>query len=233
MPGRMSVICIVDIGLGARDRTVFLQRLKILKGALIPVPKFILVMGDSQNRCGGPLDASLGCSERDMALMKNGNIKRRLQDKARLLQNLRSSALFEEMQKLGREVTPPSLAHVLVMEALIILLAPQQVFRNHIPLSSTRGVAWTEARHILEMPQEAWDAIARVDADCIQAPNVCTLQARQRGKKNRQKRIGDMTRRSLFRIRGSKRAEFSTSMEKQSNVHARLVQNRAESEAPG
>lgn len=175
--GRFSVVCNVDIGIGEQCRRAFLQRLATVKDALIPTPNFVLVVGDSKNQGGGPLDASVGCSYRDLAVMRDGDMKRRLEDVARVVEALRSRVLLEAMANLGQRVTPPSRSHVLVMEALIILLTPRTVFHNHIPLSLLRGVTWTEARRILGLPDKLRAAIARVDAYNIPPANIATLQA--------------------------------------------------------
>ncbi|CAN0540717.1 unnamed protein product, partial [Ectocarpus sp. 12 AP-2014] len=175
---RCSVVCNVDIGIGQRCRRAFLHKLAIAKDALIPTPKFVLVVGDSKNRAGGPLDGSVGCSDRDLSVMGDGEMKRRLEIVARIIiKEFQDSTFMEGMAKMGQAVTPPSQSHILVMEALIILLSPETVFHNHIPLSSLRGVTWTEARHILGNPDKLCAAIARVDSFSIPPANLSTLQA--------------------------------------------------------
>lgn len=170
------MVCNVDIGIGGKCRKAFLQRLAAVRDALIPTPNFILVSGDSKNRSGGPLDSSVGCSGHDLSVMTDGAIKKRLEDVARIVKEIQDPVFLEAMADMGQKVTPPSQAHVLVMEALIILLTPQKVFHNHIPFSSLRGVTWTEARHILGYPEQLWAAIARVDAYNIPPANLSTLQ---------------------------------------------------------
>lgn len=175
---RCSVVCNVDMGIGKRCRRAFLHKLAIAKDALIPTPKFVLVVGDSKNRAGGPLDGSVGCNDRDLSVMEDGEMKRRLEVVARLIKEVQDSTFMEAMAKMGQAVTPPSQSHIVVMEALIILLSPETVFHNHIPLSSLRGVTWTEARHILGNPDKLCAAIARVDAYSIPPANLSTLQVR-------------------------------------------------------
>lgn len=173
---RFNVICNVDIGLGERHRKAFLQRMAVVKNALIPTPTLILVVGDCKNRSGGPLDSLVGCSGLDLSIMRDGTMKKRLEDVARIVKEIRDPAFLEAMVNMGQESTPPSQSHALVMEALIILLSPQTIFHDHIPCSSLRGVTWTEARHILGHPDQLCTAIARVDAQNIPPENVCTLQ---------------------------------------------------------
>lgn len=175
--GRFSVICNVDTGVGARCRGAFLQRLASVKDALIPTPNFVLVIGDNNNRSGGPLDSSVGCSGRDLAAMEDGHMKKCLEDTARIVQELRHPIFLGAMANMGRQVTPPSHSHILVMEALIILLTPQKVFQNHVPLSSMRGVTWTEARHMLGLPDKLWTSVARVDLCNIPTENISSLKA--------------------------------------------------------
>lgn len=166
----------MDIGIGGRCRKAFLQRLATVRDALIPKPNFILVLGDSKNRSGGPLDGSVGCSDHDLSVMRDGAIKKRLEDVARIVKEIQDPVFLEAMADMGQKVNPPSQAHVLVMEALIILLTPQTVFHNHIPFSSLRGGTWTEARHMLGHPEQLWAAIERVDAYNIPLANLSTLQ---------------------------------------------------------
>lgn len=171
------MICNVDTGVGARCRSAFLQRLASVKNVLIPTPNFVLVMGDDNNRSGGPLDSSVGCSGRDLAAMKDGYMKKCLEDTARIIRELQHPICLGAIADMGRQVIPPSYSHTLVMEALIILLTPKKVFHNHVPLSSMRGVTWTEARHMLGLPDKLWTSMARVDSCNIPIENISTLQA--------------------------------------------------------
>lgn len=134
-------------------------------------------MGDNNNRSGGPLDSSVGCSGRDLAAMEDGYMKKFLEDAARIVQELRHPICLGAMANMGRQVLPPSHSHTLVMEALVILLTPKKVFHNHVPLSSMRGVTWTEARHLLGLPDKLWTSMARVDLFNIPTENITTLQA--------------------------------------------------------
>lgn len=164
------------MGIGQKRRRAFLQRMAVVKEALIPTPNFILVAGDNKNRSRGPLDSSVGCSGHDLSVMGDGAIKKRLEDIARIVKELRDPASIEAMVKMGKESTPPSPSHALVMEALIILLSLQTIFHDHIPCSSLRGVTWTEAQHILGRPDQLCIAMAQVDAHHIPPENICSLQ---------------------------------------------------------
>lgn len=133
--------------------------------------------GDSKNRSGGPLDSSVGCTGHDLSIMGDGEIKKRLEDVARIAKEIQDPVFLEAMANMGQQVTPPSQSHVLVMEATIILLMPRTVYHNHIPFSSLRGVTWREARHILGYPDKLCAALLRVDACNIPPVNLSTLQA--------------------------------------------------------
>ncbi|CAM9286095.1 unnamed protein product, partial [Hapterophycus canaliculatus] len=174
---RVNVMCSVDTGIGKQQRRAFLQRMAVVKDALVPTPNFIIVVGDNTNRSGGPLDSSVGCSAHDLSVMGDGAIKNRLEDVARMAKEIRDPGFMEAMVKMGQESTPPSQSHALVMEALIILLSPKTIFHGHFPCSSLRGVTWTEAQHILEHPDQLCTSIAQVDANNIPSENVCLLQA--------------------------------------------------------
>lgn len=142
----------------------------------MPTPSFVLVVGDEKNRSGGVLDTSVGCSDRDLAAMGDGDMKRCLEDVALIVQELGEVASLEAMLRLGQQAYPPSLGHILVMEALIILLTPQTLFHNYVPLSSLRGVTWTEAQHVLTYPNKCLAAIAHVDMFNVPTVNVIVLQ---------------------------------------------------------
>lgn len=136
-------------------------------------------MGDKNNRSGGPLDTSIGCSGRDLTMMGDGGMKRRLEDIARIVEELRGPVFLTNLASMGLEVTPPSDSHIIVLEAVIILLTPQVAFENHVPMSPLKGVTWTEVRHILGFPDKMWAAIARVDAYSIPPAKISTLQVCQ------------------------------------------------------
>lgn len=169
----------MDIGVGERCRKAFLQRLATVKDALMPTPAFVLVMGDTKNRSGGPLDTGIGCSDHDLTVMGDGGMKRRLEDIARIVEELRGPVFLAKLASMALEGTPPSDSHIIVLEAVIILLTAQVEFGNHAPMSPLRGVTWTEARHILGNPDKMWAAIARVDAYSIPPAKISTLQVCQ------------------------------------------------------
>ena len=171
------MICNVDIGIGNRQRSAFLQRLAVLKNCLVPAPKILLVVGDGKNQRGGALDAaSLGCSSHDLAAMVDGNLKRRLEDIACQTKELWNPSVLEAFSNIGTQETPSSLGNVLLVEALIILFSPSKVFHDHIPMSSVRGVTWAEARRILATPDKLVTALVGVDEHSIPPDNISTLQ---------------------------------------------------------
>lgn len=169
---RLSVVCHVDVGVGARHRRKFLQRLSAVKATLVPTPSFIIIHGDEKNRRGGALDRSLGCSERNLTAMKDGDMKRRLETAAYLLEELRQFRAHDALQNLGKLSSPPSPGHSIVMEAVIILLKPWISFEKHVPLSSLRGIAWAECRRILSCPSNLWGALIQVDMFGVPPANI-------------------------------------------------------------
>lgn len=177
LSGRFSVICNVDIGIGKRQRSAFFQRLATLKDGLVPTPKFILVVGDGKNRSVGALDTSVGCSSHDLVVMADGNMKRRLEDIARLIEELQDTVVLDALANIGAQSTPASFSEILVMEALMILLSPSKAFHNHLPMSSVRGVSWVEARLTLATPDKLLAALAGVDEYGIPPMKVSTLEA--------------------------------------------------------
>lgn len=111
--------------------------------------------------------------------MGDGDMKICLEDAGRILKEFRCPVLLETLAKMGRNPSPPSPAHMLVMEALTILLTPQTLFHKCTPLSSLRGVAWTEAQHMLASPTKFWAAIASVDMFEVPETNAYALQVRE------------------------------------------------------
>ncbi|CAM9513235.1 unnamed protein product, partial [Discosporangium mesarthrocarpum] len=175
LSARYSVVCDVDIGVGERARRSFLQHAAVVREALIPLPSFILVAGDDENRSGTPLELHLGCSNRDLSLMKDGSMKRYLQDAARAAHELQRVELSDKIVSLGQEERPPSATHLLVLEAVTILLTPQNSF-NITPFSGVSGVSWIETSQLLQHPAQVQAAIAAVDIYSIPPYNLSTLQ---------------------------------------------------------
>lgn len=178
------MICDVDIGIGERHRRAFLQRLRTVTNGIIPAPTVILVVGDDKNKCGRAGDISVGCSVRDLAVMTDGHMKRRLEHAARLTEELRDPARQEALVIMGARVAAPSVAHILVVEALIILLSPSKVFKDcrgsgrcrAISMSSMKEAIWAQVRFILMTPEKLLTALAGVDKYGIPPGNISTLK---------------------------------------------------------
>lgn len=111
--------------------------------------------------------------------MGDGDMKTCLEDAGRIVKELRCPVLHEALAKMGQNPSPPSPSHMLVMEALTIILTPQTSFHKCTPLSSLRGVAWTEAQRMLASPTELWATISSVDLFEVPEANACVLQVNQ------------------------------------------------------
>lgn len=178
------MICDVDIGIGERHRRAFLQRLSTVKNGIIPTPKVILVVGDDKNRCGRAGDISVGCSVSDLAVMTDGHMKRRLEHAARLIEELRDPARQEALMIMGARTAAPSVAHIFVVEALIILLLPSKVFNacrgnrkcRAISISSMKEATWAQVRFILITPEKLLTAMAGMDEYGISPANISSLK---------------------------------------------------------
>ena len=126
----------------------------------------------------------MGCSVRDLAVMTDGHMKRRLEHAARLIEELRNPARQEALMIMGARAAAPSVAHILVVEALIILLSPSKVFNacrgsgrlKNISISSMKEATWAQVRFILMTPEKLLTAMAGVDEYCISPANISSLK---------------------------------------------------------
>lgn len=170
------MICHVDMGLGERLRRAFLERLAGVKASLVPIPDFIVVVGDKRNRSGGALETSFGCSKRDLEIMGDGDIKRRLEDSAFFIERLRSSTLHADKVKMRPRLFPSPSRCAIVLEALVVLLNPQIVLQNHCTLSSFSAALWPEGRDGLDNLSEIWAAMAKLDVFSVPTSSIHILQ---------------------------------------------------------
>ena len=74
-----SIIADVDVGVSASSRSTFLHSIAIAKKALVPNPMCIVIVANPDNRKGTGAEVHLGAAEADLRVMRDGDMKRRLQ----------------------------------------------------------------------------------------------------------------------------------------------------------
>ena len=170
-----SVVVDVDIGISASARSTFLNAIAVAKKALIPNPMCMVVTGDLENRKGNGSEVHLGVAEADLRVMRDGDLKRRLQTASHCERILRGSSLVDDMVDLSLTEGPPSHTHVLVLEACIVLLSPRNRFRH--PDKNVASVSWQASRRLLADHAKLQLEIGVVDKSSVPEENLVVLQA--------------------------------------------------------
>ncbi|GMH84147.1 hypothetical protein TrST_g12290 [Triparma strigata] len=173
-----SVVADVDVGISASARSTFLHAVAVTKKALVPNPMCICILGDNKNRKGNGSEVHLGAAEADLRVMRDGDLKRRLQTANHCERVLRSvdpnTSLVDDMVDLSLTEGPPSQTHVIVVEAVIVLFEPGQRFRH--PDKNVASVSWQACRRILANTELLQKKIGEVDVSSIPDENLVVLQ---------------------------------------------------------
>ena len=169
-----SCIADVDVGLAADQRGAFLAAIQMAKRGLVPSPCTVLAMGDLRNRHGILGDEYLGVNEMDLRKTKDGALKRTLQVAAESVAALRSPNLYDQVKALSEERSPPSRAHALVLEAIVILLTPSNRFQG--PSLAVSSMAWAACRLLLAEPVEFVQRLGETDPNGVPPQNLTVLK---------------------------------------------------------
>ncbi|GMH87214.1 hypothetical protein TL16_g10785 [Triparma laevis f. inornata] len=173
-----SVVADVDVGVSASARSTFLHAVAVTKKALVPNPMCICILGDNDNRKGNGSEVHLGAAEADLRVMRDGDLKRRLQTANHCERVLKStdpnSCLVDDMVDLSLTEGPPSHTHVIVLEAVIVLLSPKNRFRH--PDKNVASVSWQASRRLLAKTETLQKEIGEVDVCSIPDENLVVLQ---------------------------------------------------------
>jgi len=169
-----SIVVDVDIGISMSARSTFLNAIAVAKKALIPNPMCIIVTGDLENRKGNGSEVHLGAAEADLRVMKDGDLKRRLQIASHCESILCGKELVDDMVDLSLTEGPPSATHVLILEACVVILSPKARFRH--PDKNVAGVSWQSSRRTLADYQTLQKEISNVDKSSIPEENLVVLQ---------------------------------------------------------
>eukprot|EP00520_Triparma_pacifica_P008455 CAMPEP_0118666812 /NCGR_PEP_ID=MMETSP0785-20121206/19428_1 /TAXON_ID=91992 /ORGANISM="Bolidomonas pacifica, Strain CCMP 1866" /LENGTH=2849 /DNA_ID=CAMNT_0006561175 /DNA_START=172 /DNA_END=8724 /DNA_ORIENTATION=+ len=169
-----SIVADVDVGISMSARSTFLNAVAVAKKALIPNPMCLVLTGDLQNRKGNGSEVHLGVAEADLRVMKDGDLKRRLQIASHCERTLCGKELVDDMVDLSLTEGPPSATHVLILEACVVILSPKARFRH--PDKNVAGVSWQSSRRTLADYKTLQKEIANVDKSSIPEENLVVLQ---------------------------------------------------------
>lgn len=160
--------------MGAARRRAFLAEIKTIKDAIHPTPLALLVRGSQNNRGGGGTDIGLGVRDGLNAMsLADAHLKRYLESAMDAIYPLQSSAGHEAIMRYSY-LQNPTYSDVLVMEAVIILLSPDQVFKG--PNSSVGAVTWQASCALMKDPAKFITRIRRIDRNAIPEHNFLALQ---------------------------------------------------------
>ncbi|OQS02859.1 hypothetical protein THRCLA_04807 [Thraustotheca clavata] len=169
-----SVLLDADIGMSLGQQRIFLGQFAIVLRAMRPVPLSILLQGSITNRSGiGLAPGSYGVYENNLNLMFDGEAKYNIQLAADGMHTLLSGRLNDEMNQVSLMDCPP-LAMVIVMEATLILLTPQQRFVS--PTNTTSTVTWRLSRRLLSVPNIFLSKLKAIDLNAIPYENAIVLK---------------------------------------------------------
>jgi len=169
-----SIIADVDVGICESSRSTFLHSIAVAKKALVPNPMCIVCVANQENRKGNGAEVHLGAAESDLRVMRDGDMKRRLQIASHCLKILVSESVRDEMVDLSMSDGPPTHMHVIVMEAAIILLSPKNRFRH--PDKNVASVSWQASKRLLGDVETFQKELRSVDKFSIPDENLVVLQ---------------------------------------------------------
>jgi len=199
LDGGHSIITDVEVGMGARSRKTFLRRFKLVKTTLKPTPLLVLIKGSDTNRGSRcvPFDitgtdyamtnwpSDLLSDESELIGVKletsdtkrtvSERLKEHLEDKATTEFILASPVSHRKLSEL-RKVEEPDESLILLMEAVLILLNPNEIFMGPF-LKRLKSVSWKNATKILEGAQGAFSRrLKQVNEKEIPLENLVALE---------------------------------------------------------
>ena len=169
-----NIIADVDVGIGAHTRSMFLHCIAITKDSLVPSPSCVCFAGSTSNRNGDPTETFLGVDQSNLRVMQDGRMKEKLEVINRIVKVLTSDEVQQEMVELGSNDFSPSKSHILVLEAVIILLSPDSEFRH--PNKNIAAISWQLSKQLLTTAQSLQGRINKVDVLSIPSINLLVLE---------------------------------------------------------
>lgn len=152
-----SIIMSVDAGLTRLSRVNFITRLELVVQSLYPTPGVVLALGDEGNRGGYDGDHLYGVHVHHLDVMRDGDVKRALENKARgINQMICDSKVYRRMQALSTEIWPPNSELAVVLEALYILQTcpDDDCFINRNVSTDISAITWKLTSQLLSEPYQ-------------------------------------------------------------------------------
>jgi hypothetical protein len=152
-----SIIMSVDAGLTRLSRVNFMTRLELVVQSLYPTPGVVLALGDEGNRGGYDGDHLYGVHVHHLDVMRDGDVKRALENKARgVNQMICDSKVYRRMQALSTEIWPPNSELAVVLEALYIVQTcpDDDCFVNRNTSTDISATTWKLTSQLLLEPYQ-------------------------------------------------------------------------------
>uniref|UniRef100_A0A7S4QH34 Uncharacterized protein n=1 Tax=Ditylum brightwellii TaxID=49249 RepID=A0A7S4QH34_9STRA len=169
-----SIIADIDVGLGASTRSMFLQGISVVKLSLAPTPRCVCIVGDPLNRREHSEKTNIGTAKIDLDLMRDGSMKQKLETLMYLSTLLKGKIIADRMKVIGECESPPSRAYLLLMEAVVVLLSPQSLFRD--PQKNIRSISWQGTRRLLLQAERLQGSLVAVNIFEIPGHNLSVLR---------------------------------------------------------
>ena len=166
-----SLIVDVDIGIGAATRRAFISAFDTMKKTLQPTPLCLCIRGDLRNRHGGGVNPKLGVRE-GLLKMADRDLKVQLESAAEAIEPLQTVAGHRALKLLG-SMEKPDYATCLILEAVLVLINPQKVFKG--PAETVGYVSWEASRSLLLDPARLMLMVQRTDPEEIPFENLRAL----------------------------------------------------------
>ena len=186
--GKNGIILDVDIGETKSTRRTFNRHISMVKAALVPTPLCVLVTGDRLNRASVPVaegeealyraareDAHemLGVFETEEKFPEVG-IKKCLETAATSIFTLTTKSSIEDLARVV-DLEKPSQSTVLIGEAIMILLAPEEKYKP--PDAVLSAVSWKGSKKLFKTSAKTLvQRLRNVRADDISPENFRVLK---------------------------------------------------------
>jgi len=168
------ILAEVDVGVAFRTRSTFLHTISIAKSSLEPSPKCICVIGSTCNRRGDLNESHLGVDKNKLTKQRDGKLKDILEDIYQGVKILTNDLLLDENIKLGFFSIKPSMSHILLLEALIIVLSPDKTFHN--PNKNVSCITWQLCKDILMKAPKLQEKMSAFNTHNISRENLQVLK---------------------------------------------------------
>eukprot|EP01041_Mallomonas_annulata_P004421 gene4421-8802_t len=150
LDAKKSIIMSVDHGLTKITRENFIKNFELNVKALIPNPVVIFAMGDEGNMRSFTGETYHGVSVHDLTSMRDRTIKESMEMLAGILNQMLKIDIWHLMENRASLLLAPSVAYIIVLEALFIIQADHDNFR--LPDHHMAAVSWKATQYLLKDP---------------------------------------------------------------------------------